>query len=512
MVAIRSLSIAPGDNILLKRGSRFSDSLILNQSGSPNLRITVQAYGNPHQANPVIDAGKNAFQLNAVLLNGTSHVTVQDLDITNPGDNKDPRRGVYVYAENSGEVRDITLQNLFIHDVRGWMPSTTDTGIGTGKYANASGAIVFEANGNNTASYFTDITVQDNVIQSVDRQGIYTWSNWCRRPAMASFWDSLCFQPWYASTGLLVQRNRLYDIGGDGIVVTGNENALIRNNTVIGFNKRSQSPNAGIWTANSDGSLFQYNVVSGGTTIQDGMAYDVDHSTSGTIFEYNVSHDNEGGFFLLCPYDKPTKNFTIRYNLSVNDRTRIVEICDGQLVNGKIYKNTIFIGDGISPFIVTEDTNASLDVLLTDNIMYKTGSGHAQWQLNDTIFSVNDNLFFGPIDAYDEATSSTTSAPGLAAAGLRDPKAYLLLSGSAALGSAVGVAGDAHKDFFSDVTAAHKNLGFYAGPATGRPVWVDNFNQNSSLASGWSSRGQVALVEDPAGDLGQSGYFQGNGK
>lgn len=230
----------------------------------------------------------------------------------------------------------------------------------------------------------------------------------------------------------------------------------------------------------------------------------MDHSTSGTIFEYNVSHDNEGGFFLLCPYDKPTKNFTIRYNLSVNDRTRIVEICDGQLVNGKIYKNTIFIGDGISPFIVTEDTNASLDVLLTDNIMYKTGSGHAQWQLNDTIFSVNDNLFFGPIDAYDEATSSTTSAPGLAAAGLRDPKAYLLLSGSAALGSAVGVAGDAHKDFFSDVTAAHKNLGFYAGPATGRPVWVDNFNQNSSLASGWSSRGQVALVEDPAGDLGQS--------
>jgi hypothetical protein len=243
----------------------------MNQSGSANLRITIQAYGDSHQADPVIDAGDNAYQLNAVLLNGTSHVTVQDLEITNPGDNKIPRRGVYVYAENSGEVRDITLQNLFIHDVRGWMPSTTDTGIGTGKYANASGAIVFEANGNNTASYFTDITVQDNVIRSVDRQGIYTWSNWCRRPAMASLWDTLCFQPWYASTGLLVQRNRLYDIGGDGIVVTGNENALVRNNTVIGFNKRSQSPNAGVWTANSDGSLFQYNVVSGGTTIQDGM-------------------------------------------------------------------------------------------------------------------------------------------------------------------------------------------------------------------------------------------------
>jgi hypothetical protein len=43
----------------------------------------------------------------------------------------------------------------------------------------------------------------------------------------------------------------------------------------------------------------------------------------GTVFEYNVSHDNDGGFFLLYsyPYDKPTQNFTIRYNLSVNDHT-----------------------------------------------------------------------------------------------------------------------------------------------------------------------------------------------
>lgn len=62
-----------------------------------------------------------------------------------------------------------------------------------------------------------------------------------------------------------------------------------------------------------------------------GMSYDVDHSTSGTVYEYNISHDNEGGFILLCPYEKPTRNFTIRYNLSINDRTRTVQICSGEL-------------------------------------------------------------------------------------------------------------------------------------------------------------------------------------
>lgn len=265
--AIHALDLQPGDNLLLKRGSSFSSPLVLNQSGSTDSPITVQAYGGFQHDKPSVAAGD---QMNAVLLQGASHVVVQDIAITNPGDNKTPRRGVYIYAMNTGEVKDITLQRLYIHDVRGYMPSTTTTGIGTGKYANASGGIVFEAAGNKTATYFTDVTVQDNEIRSVDREGIYTWTNWCRRPAMATFWRELCFQPWHASTRYLVQRNWLYDFGGDGIIVHGHDDAVVRNNTLIGFNKRSNSPNAGIWTANSDGTLFQYNVVSGGNTVKDG--------------------------------------------------------------------------------------------------------------------------------------------------------------------------------------------------------------------------------------------------
>lgn len=269
---VRSMEIAPGDNILLKRGSNFSEPLILSTSGLAGSPITIGAYGDVLTRSPVISPNTESLELNAILLNGTSNVVVQDLEISNPGNSDLPCRGVYVYAENSGEVHGITLQRLYIHDVRGWMPSTTGTGAGIGKYANASGGIVFEAAGNQTPTYFSQITVQDNILRSVDREGFYTWTNWCRRPALAAFWYALCFETWYPSTGLVVQRNHLYDIGGDGIVVHGHENAKVQNNTLIGFNKRADSPNAGMWTANSDGSHFQFNYVTGGNTTKDGKS------------------------------------------------------------------------------------------------------------------------------------------------------------------------------------------------------------------------------------------------
>lgn len=233
------------------------------------------------------------------------------------------------------------------------------------------------------------------------------------------------------------------------------------------------------------------------------MSYDVDHSTTGTVFEYNVSHDNEGGFFLLCPYDKPTANFTIRYNLSVNDKTRIFQICDGALTGGKIYKNTIQIGSGISPVIVTENTAATLDVLFTDNIIRKEGSGRATWTLEDEYFSVVKNSFYGPIDTYSNASGSITEAPGLAAPGLRDPRAYYLLPGYPTLGVADDVVGDASVDFFNNPTNGHKNLGFYSGAGTSIPTWINKFD-DSDISAWKSSSGSATISPDPAGDLGNS--------
>lgn len=231
------------------------------------------------------------------------------------------------------------------------------------------------------------------------------------------------------------------------------------------------------------------------------MAFDVDHSCSGAVFEYNTSHDNEGGFFLFCPYDKPTTNFTIRYNLSVNDKARGILICDGALEGGQVYKNTIYIGDGITSDLVQEEATASLDVAFTNNIVLADGSGAFKWTLEDSDFVVDNNVLAGSVDTYDNATNTITERPGLAAPGLRDPNAYLLIENSPSLDTATTIKGDASKDFFSN-PITKKNIGFYAGSPTQVPTWISDFDDSD--LSAWTSTGSPSVVKDPAGDLGSS--------
>lgn len=270
LAGIPSLALKPGDNILLKKGSKFGQTLHVTKSGTAQSPITIGSYGSDTAGAPVVQCP--AAGINSVLLEGVEHVTLQDLEITNPGDNTTVRRGVYVYAKDKGAVAGITLQRLYIHDVTGRTPSTV-TGLATGKYANATGGIVIEAQGNTTGTYFTGLTIADNLLVNVARQGIYTWSNWCRRPELASFWNSLCSATWYASTGFTVKNNRLVNVAGDGIVITGNEDAKTVDNLIQGFHHGGGGNSAGIWTANSVGSYFAYNDVSGGQSTGDGKYY-----------------------------------------------------------------------------------------------------------------------------------------------------------------------------------------------------------------------------------------------
>jgi hypothetical protein len=67
----------------------FNGSLVLSQGGADGYPITIGAYGNQLAPKPEVRAGD---QLNTVILKITSNVVVQDLNITNPGDNTIPGR------------------------------------------------------------------------------------------------------------------------------------------------------------------------------------------------------------------------------------------------------------------------------------------------------------------------------------------------------------------------------------------------------------------------------------
>ncbi|MFF4343714.1 hypothetical protein ACFY00_27740 [Kitasatospora sp. NPDC001540] len=504
---VNALALQPGDSLLLARGTTCLGSLTPHGSGTAAAPILIDAYGSG--ALPAVNAN-GADQ--AVLLAGESHVQLRNLSLSAPGDNTTARRGVHVYAADAGTLSGIVLQGLDIHDVRGALPARTTTGNGTGKYANASGGIVVEAQGSSVPTAFAGLQVLDNRIHAVDRQGIYTWSNWCRSSRLAAFWNSLCTAAWTPSTDLVVRGNLLWDIGGDGIAPMTGQHTLVEHNTLRGFNERSGSPNAGMWTANTVDATFQYNDTSGGKTTADGMAYDVDHSTDGVVFQYNLSHDNQGGFFLLCPYNTPTRNFVIRANISVNDRTRGFQVCDGALQNGRIHGNTIYLADGISQQIVTESTGATLDVKFTDNAVVRHGStGTVGWTLDDPAW-VNDHDLFYDVPVPAGATNAVTAAPLLTGRELADGYGYRLTSGSAALGTGVQISGNGATDWFGNAvpTTGAPNIGAYQGPAVCAPALADPFNTDTAgtAPAGWTVSGAApaALVgTDPAtGEYGRS--------
>ncbi|MEV0094677.1 right-handed parallel beta-helix repeat-containing protein [Streptomyces sp. NPDC050738] len=463
MPAANALALTAGDSVLFKRGTTCKGQLYARYSGTANSPVSYGSYGSGAAAH--IDANGN---LAAVWLKNASHVTVQDLELTALGDNTTARRGVWAQAVDSGDLAGVVLQRLNIHDVRGVLPAKTGGTISNGKYAGASGGIVVEALGTATPSAFTGIAIRDNTIRSVDRAGIYFWSNWCQRPDMVTFWNTLCTAAWHPHTATTVEGNALSDIGGDEIVIKTSSNALVQRNTLAGFNERSGSPNAGMWTANSDYVTFQYNAASGGNTTQDGQAYDVDHSTNHVTFQYNLSHDNDGGFFLLCPYgaDVPgnTKDFVIRYNLSVNDHARTFQVCSGGLQRGQIYNNTVQLPDDAGHKVVTEGAtkDGALDVAFTNNLL--NGGSSASWTLNDSAFRIQHNLIHGS-PAPATATATLTADPRLAAASTSsyDPAGYRLLSGSPALGAGAAISGNGGRDYFGAPLPASPSIGFTEG-------------------------------------------------
>lgn len=81
---------------------------------------------------------------------------------------------------------------------------------------------------------------------------------------------------------------------------------------------------AGIWVCAVSNALIQRNEVARTRLFDDdGTAFDTDWGTEGTtVFQYNYTHDNEGGFWLDCSsfnYNIGYEKTVLRYNISLRD-------------------------------------------------------------------------------------------------------------------------------------------------------------------------------------------------
>ncbi|WP_425862285.1 hypothetical protein [Arthrobacter sp. TWP1-1] len=436
LTQIAGLQLLPGEQLLFKRGTSCTGTLKFQGSGTAAEPIVVGDFGDaPERA--TIDA-KGAYTV--VHLFNQEHIVLKDLAITNaenPGTN---RRGITVQLQDYGTGSGYLLENLDIHDIVG----------DDAKGPAGSQGIAFQVTGTTVPTTFDGVELLNNTLTHINRQAINIMlSTWSCRPEIGCTGTP----NWLPATGVVLRGNLLSDIGGDGIVMNTTEGALVENNTIKGFNLRSAGYNAGLWSFNSNYMLAQFNDTSGGHGTLDGMAYDIDGGNIGAAFQYNFSHDNDGGFFLLCTHNNIQRDSVVRYNISQNDSFRGVENCKGPIESADVYNNTIYIGDGISQTVLNENVDAQRNVKFRNNIVYKGGTGTVTFKLlANTGYTLENNVISAWIQGQPANPGGSTANPLMCnpgtAQGLNSAGGYKLQAASPAIGAGGAIANNGGRDYF----------------------------------------------------------------
>jgi hypothetical protein len=430
---VNQVIFRPGDRLLFKAGSRCSGQLKPQGSGAQVdgkvMPVTIGKYG--EGALPRLDGEGKV--LDALLLRNVQFWEVEDLEITNQGTNRAPwRTGVRVATDGFGKMRHIVLRRLYVHDVNGDLRKDRE---GCG--------IFFESRGGNE-SHFDGLRIEDCHLLRTDRNGI------CQRTAGRT-----------RSLGVVIRGNLLEDIGGDCIKPWGSNGPLVERNVVRGGRTRCDDYAAGIWPFACDDAVIQFNEVSGVKGTKDGQAFDSDYQSHRALFQYNYSHDNEGGFMLVCsPGTSFNEGTVVRYNLSQNDGInsgRVMHITGG-VSNTWIYNNTFYVAPKQDlPFVlVTEwDRGNPRDTRYFNNLVYVDGRITFKWgKSSGNVFS--NNVFFGVVEGVPEG--SLTNAPplvkpGSGKEGFDSLGGYRLRPG-ANFPSGVVVPNNGRRDFFGQPVPA----------------------------------------------------------
>ena len=301
-----------------------------------------------------------------------------------------------VENRDAGELTNVVIRNNKIHDVNGLMRGGAEKAAGglivvvTGEGKNHTGLV---------ESWFNGLTIEGNEVADVCHEAIYMESVWASRKLVGGSSSDTGYQnagngKWIGSSNVVIENNYVHDVAGDGIVPINTKDALVQYNLIDNAAESkwdySANPNhAALWSWDADNVTFRYNEAcnssknSVGTAVgNDSMAFDFDYGVQNCLYEYNYSHDNLGGFLMLCPGPGATVNNIARYNVSVNDG---------------LYDGAPMIRMGTGKY-------GSVGVQVYNNTMYWAETGYSASLTPDSYWegpvisevSVFNNIFYGP--------------------------------------------------------------------------------------------------------------------
>lgn len=448
---VNRMTFNPGDKILFKAGTNYKGLLKPQGSGSKDAPIVIDMYGSGDK--PRID-GEGI--LDTVLLENIEYWEVNNLEITNLGQTRmNQRTGIKVSAYGCGTLHHIHLKNLYVHDVNGSLDKKTE---GCGIFAEARGVV---------NSRFDGLLIENCHVLRTDRNGICMRSSFTNR-----------FGNWFPSVNVVIRNNFIEDCGGDCIKPWGCDGCLVEYNVVKGGRRRCEDYAAGIWPWSCDNTIIQYNEVTGMKGTKDGQAFDSDYNSRNSLFQYNYSHDNDGGFMLVCSPETSrsnigTLNTVIRYNISQNDGSdsRIFHISGAGVKDTHIYNNVIYVGpklDNKMLLFYNWGGRWPVNTYFRNNIFYV--DGRVDYDLGKSVNTVfENNVFYGNHAGRPAGKNTITSDPGLADAGSgshggESIKGYNLVPGSVCIEGGIEIADNGGKDFWGNLIHPEKkpDIGVHA--------------------------------------------------
>lgn len=481
LAKINASVFGPGDRILFKSGGVWNDTLHMKNSGTAEAPIIIDKYGG--DVRPIINGGGMRNGSNALYLNKVSYFEVNNLELTNtiPSGTSYAATGIRVVGGSSAgtAISNVSVRNCYVHDVNGAIDGQTN-------YNKSSGGIILDGK-------IYGALVQSCHVANCSVEGIRTTGD----RAMAA-----------RSKDIVIDNNLIEYIYGDGIVMSGvTGGSKITHNTVYKACMNTGSENyAGIWTIGSLNTLVAYNEVYGmtGGGANDGVAFDADgydtnSVTDGDIFEYNYSHDNNGGFMLFM---NQSKNIKVRYNVSVNDigttRLKKLFLIEKTTYDSReIYNNVFYIKNPTASLfnVMNGVSSGKPYATFSNNIFYTTSTISSLSTQADNGLKFNNNCLF-PSSTFTSLNWGTTVRNNnfyedpvfvnpIGGNGLDAAKGYDVGSSSAALNAGVFISNNGGEDFAGNALP----LG---NPDVGAFQHAVVANAGSSLADAYVRNGTYA--------------------
>lgn len=462
---INELTLKPGDQVLLEKGSVFNDQYLhLKGSGSAETPITVSTYGEGNR--PQINTnGQGIWKLNygrpldnqnhkwhgdvssSILLKDVEYVEISGLELTNDRDTaNDPekgkayndadcmdRTGVAGVAKDKGTLDHIVLDDLYIHDVDGNVYNKHMT----------NGGIYFivekptDESKTGIARY-DDVQIKNCQLDTVNRWGIavgytYNWDKFQTAELSNEVMDK------YASSDVVIENNYLNNVGGDAITTMYLDEPLVQYNVSENSSRQINTTDyskqqpvldkngnptgqlqgvgagrvaAGIWPWKCKNAVFQYNecfrTLNASNGNGDGQPWDADYG-DGTNYQYNYSHGNTASTIMFC--GGQSINNTFRYNISQNEDMGPLDPA-GNSGNTQVYNNTFYIKEGLNDIWHTSHGNGG-PVNLENNIFYFAGQTEAtvkNWNPSGNK-TYSNNLFYN-VSTYPDDTNAVKVKAG----------------------------------------------------------------------------------------------------